>query len=57
LREGNMTGFTGDDVRIRTIGTMTVGKIHYLIVYYRWEQSRAHAVGFPHAARRLVAAG
>jgi hypothetical protein len=54
LRAGNMTGFNGEDVRIRTVGSMTVGKTHYLIVYYRWEQSWAHAVGFPHAARRLV---
>ena len=54
LRAGNMTGFTGEDVRIRTVGAMTVGKTHYPVVYYHWEQSWTHAVGFPHAARRLV---
>jgi hypothetical protein len=54
LRAGNMTGFSDTDSHVRTIGTITVGKTNYLVVYYRWEQSWAHAVGFPHAARRLV---
>jgi len=54
LRAGDSIIFTEEDVRIRPIGAMTVGGTRYFIVYYAWEQSWKHAVGFPHAAYRLV---
>ena len=36
------------------LGTISVGKKRYVFVDYHWEQSWAHAVGFPHAADRLL---
>lgn len=54
LRAGHFTGVLNHDVTVKSVGTISVGKIKYALDYYNWEETEAEAVGVPHASHRLL---
>jgi len=54
LRAGHFTGVLDHDVKLRLVGTISVGKTRYALAYYGWEQTEREAIGYPHATHRLL---